>query len=301
MVQKSFQGVILPSVVGRARNWMPMGMSRAHALLGAWTILVLLFLYLPIGLLVVYSFNASRLNVVWTGWTTQWYRQIWVNEPLVAAGVHSLIIAAVVMISSVILGVIGAWGLYRYRWPLGGVLRALVAVPLIMPDVIMGVSLLILFAVANEWGNNLLGKWGLGDDHLGLGFITVIIGHVTFCFPFVLVAVHARLVGMDPALEEAAMDLGATPLQAFLRVVVPYLMPAIISGGLMAFTLSMDELIVTYFISGPTSETLPIKVFGMARVGLSPILNAVSAVFVAATTLLVVGGSWIQGMKKEQA
>jgi spermidine/putrescine transport system permease protein len=277
------------------------GMEWVHALFGAWTVLVLAFLYLPIVLLVIYSFNASRMNVVWGGWTTRWYHEIWLNGPLVAAGVNSLIIATMVMTVSVFLGTIGAWGLYRYHWPGGGAIRALVAVPLVMPDVIMGVSLLILFAVVNEWGNGLLGKWGWGDDHLGLGFVTVIIGHVTFCFPFVMVAVHARLAGMDPALEEAAMDLGATPLRAFISVIIPYLMPAIVSGALMAFTLSMDELIVTYFVSGPTSATLPIKVFGMARVGLSPILNAVSTVFVAATTLLVVGGMWIQSIKKEKA
>lgn len=269
-------------------------MNLVHACLGGWTAVVLAFLYLPILLLVAYSFNSSRLNVAWAGFTTRWYREIWTSAPLVAAGVNSLVIAAAVTVVSLILGTTGAWGLYRYRFPFGGVLKTLVAVPLVMPDVIMGVSLLILFAVVNAWGNGLLDRMGWGDDHLGLGYVTVVIGHVTFCFPFVLVAVHARLVGMDPSLEEAALDLGATPLRAFLRVTVPYLMPAIVSGGLMAFTLSMDELIVTYFVSGPGSTTLPIKVFGMARVGMSPILNAVSALFVAATTLLVVAATWLR-------
>jgi spermidine/putrescine transport system permease protein len=269
-----------------------------HTLLATWTAIVLLFLYLPIAILVIYSFNDSRLTVAWAGFTTRWYRELGSNAPLIAAGLNSLLIAAAVMVLSVFLGTLGAWALYRYRWPLGGFLRTLVAVPLVMPDVIMGVSLLILFAVFNAWGNTVLPTMGFADDHLGLGFATVVIGHVTFCFPFVLVAVHARLVGMDPALEEAAMDLGATPTRAFLRVIVPYLMPAIVSGGLMAFTLSMDELIVTYFISGPQSVTLPVKVFGMARVGLSPTINAVSALFVAATTLLVVSAMWLQRIKE---
>jgi spermidine/putrescine transport system permease protein len=273
-------------------------MRLAHAVLGGWTAIVLAFLYLPIVLLVVYSFNDSKLTVAWAGFSTRWYREMWSNAPLMAAAVNSLIVAGVVTVVSVVLGTIGAWALYRYRWPMQGLVRTLVAVPLVMPEVIMGVSLLVLFAIAGAWGNGVLARYGWEDGPLGLGFTTVVIGHVTFCFPFVLVAVHARLVGMDPALEEAAMDLGATPTRAFLKVVVPYLMPAIVSGGLMAFTLSMDELIVTYFLSGPGSVTLPVKLFGMARVGLSPTINAVSAVFVAATTLLVVAAFWVRRIKE---
>jgi spermidine/putrescine transport system permease protein len=272
-------------------------MSAVHAAFGAWTVLVLAFLYLPILLLVVYSFNDSRLNVRWQGFTWRWYGELWTNLPLRAAATNSLLIAAAVTAVSVPLGTLGAWVLHRYRFPMMGMIRTLVAVPLVIPDVIMGVSLLILFAVASAWGNTLLDRYGLGDDHLGLGFTTVILSHATFCFPFVLIAVHARLAGMDPSLEEAALDLGATPLRAFVRATVPYLLPAILSGGLMAFTLSMDELIVTYFVSGPESTTLPLKVFGMAKVGLSPVLNAASAVFVAATTLLVVAAAWIKGLR----
>jgi spermidine/putrescine transport system permease protein len=143
---------------------------------------------------------------------------------------------------------------------------------MIIPEIIMGISLLIFFKTID----------------LELGFTTVIISHVTFCFPFVLIAVQARLAGVDPALEEAAMDLGATPLKAFFLIMVPYLLPAIISGALMSFTLSLDELIVTYFTRGPKSETLPIKVFGMAKVGLNPILNTISTVFIVLTAMLVV-------------
>jgi spermidine/putrescine transport system permease protein len=128
----------------------------------------------------------------------------------------------------------------------------------------------------------------INQDGFGLGFATIIIAHTTFCFPFVLVAVQARLAGVDPFLEEAAMDLGAPPLKAFWLVMVPYLLPAIVSGALMSFTLSMDEVIVTYFVKSPASETLPIKVFGLAKKGLDPSLNAISAVFVLATAVLVV-------------
>lgn len=138
---------------------------------------------------------------------------------------------------------------------------------MIMPEVVMGISLLVFFAFVG----------------LPLGYATLIIAHVTFCFPFVLVAVQARLRGLDPALEEAALDLGATPLRAFRFVIAPCLRPAIVAGGLMAFTLSMDELIVSFFTSGPASATLPLRIFGMAKIGLNPMLNAISALFVAAT------------------
>lgn len=257
-------------------------MRLVNLLLGSWTTLVLLFLYLPILLLIVYSFNDSRLNVVWEGFTLKWYAQLW-NElvqhvqdvkssPLISSLNNSLIIAGFTTIFSVILGTVGAWLLYRYRFPALRSITTLIFIPMIIPEIIMGISLLIFFKTMD----------------LELGFTTVIISHVTFCFPFVLIAVQARLAGLDPSLEEAAMDLGATPLKAFLLVMVPYLLPAIISGALMSFTLSMDELIVTYFTRGPKSETLPIKVFGLAKVGLNPMLNTISTVFIVLTAMLVI-------------
>lgn len=257
-------------------------MRLVNLLLGSWTTLVLLFLYLPILLLIVYSFNDSRLNVVWEGFTLKWYAQLW-NElvqhvqdvkssPLISSLNNSLIIAGFTTIFSVILGTVGAWLLYRYRFPALRSITTLIFIPMIIPEIIMGISLLIFFKTME----------------LELGFTTVIISHVTFCFPFVLIAVQARLAGLDPSLEEAAMDLGATPLKAFLLVMVPYLLPAIISGALMSFTLSMDELIVTYFTRGPKSETLPIKVFGLAKVGLNPMLNTISTVFIVLTAMLVI-------------
>jgi spermidine/putrescine transport system permease protein len=247
-------------------------MKLVNLLLGSWTLLVLLFLYLPIVLLVIYSFNDSKLNLAWKGFTFRWYTQLWSNRPLIEAAYNSLIIAAVTTVVATVLGTAGAWLLYRYHYPLSRLINTLVAVPMIIPEIIMGISLLIFFTAVN----------------IDLGYTTVIISHVTFCFPFVMIAVQARLVGVDPSLEEAAMDLGATPAQAFFKVMLPYLLPAIISGALMSFTLSLDELIVTYFTYSPDSVTLPIKVFGMAKIGLSPMLNAISTLFIAATVVLVV-------------
>jgi spermidine/putrescine transport system permease protein len=240
--------------------------------LAVWTALVLAFFYLPIAILVGFSFNTSRLNIVWEGFTLDWYAAIWRDHVLVASLQNSLIVAVVTTIVSVVLGTGGAWMLYRYRFPAVRLMQTLIFIPMIIPEVIMGVSLLIFFVVI----------------HLELGYATIIISHVTFCFPFVMVAVQARLAGLDPALEEAALDLGATPARAFRRILVPYLMPAIISGALMSFTLSLDELIVTYFTASAGTRTLPLEIFGRIKKGLDPTLNAISTVFILSTVVLVV-------------
>lgn len=247
-------------------------MKRINWLLGSWTALVMVFFYLPIAILIGFSFNTSRLNILWEGFTLQWYAAIWRDNVLVRSLNNSLIVAAVTTVLSVVLGTGGAWLLYRYRFPAVRLWQTLIFIPMIVPEVIMGVSLLILYVVIN----------------LELGYTTIIISHVTFCFPFVMVAVQARLAGLDPSLEEAAMDLGATPAGAFRRVLVPYLMPAIISGALMSFTLSLDELIVTYFTASAGTRTLPLEIFGRVKKGLDPTLNAISTVFILSTVVLVV-------------
>lgn len=255
----------------KSRSLLPSGLRLLNLGFGAWTVAVFVFLYLPILVLVGYSFNASKLNVLWEGFTLKWYAEVWDNVRIIRALKNSLIVASVTTLISVVIGTAGAWLLHRYRYRFSRTIQTLVFVPMIMPEIIMGISLLMFFTVLQ----------------LELGFLTVILAHVTFCFPFVMVAVQARLQGLDPALEEAAQDLGASPLQAFWLVVVPCLRPAIISGALMAFTLSMDELIVTVFTTGAASATLPTVVFGMAKIGLNPMLNALSAVFVVTTIAFV--------------
>lgn len=254
------------------RWWLPQGPAVQRTFFGGWTIAVFAFLYIPILLLVVYSFNDSKLNLYWAGFTTKWYGLLLGNEVLLRAFKNSLIVACATTALSVFIGTTAAWLLYRYRFPAQQALGLLIFIPMVMPEVLMGVSLLVLFVA-------------LG---IPLGYATLIIAHTTFCFPFVLVGVQARLQGLDPSLEEAAMDLGATPLQAFWLVIVPYLMPAIVAGALMAFTLSFDEYIVTVFTSGSDSQTLPLKVYGMVRVGLNPQLNALSTLFIGVTAVLVV-------------
>jgi len=271
----------LSSVPSARRWWLPQGPAVQRAFFGTWTIGVFLFLYLPILLLVVYSFNDSKLNLIWVGFTTKWYGALFQNEVLLRAFKNSLIVAGATTALSVFLGTTAAWLLYRYRFPAQQLIGLLIFIPMVMPEVLMGTSLLVLFV-------------NLG---IPLGYGTLIIAHTTFCFPFVLVGVQARLQGLDPALEEAAQDLGATPLKAFWLVIVPYLMPAIVAGALMAFTLSFDEYIVTIFTSGAESQTLPLKVYGMVRVGLNPQLNALSTHFIGITALLVIGSQFFTRKK----
>ncbi|MFN2427703.1 MAG: ABC transporter permease [Candidatus Binatia bacterium] len=247
-------------------------MKATQRLLRGWTTATMVFLYLPIAILVAYSFNTSRLNIVWEGFTFDWYRALWRDAVLVRSLQNSLYVATVTTVLSVVLGTAGAWLLHRYDFRGARLWRTLFYVPMLVPEVILGVSLLILFVAI----------------HLELGFSSVIISHVTFCFPFVLVAVQVRLAGLDPSLEEAAMDLGATPSAAFRQVIVPYLMPAIVAGALMTFSLSLDELIVTYFTASAGSRTLPLEIFGRVKKGLDPSLNAVSTVFILLTALLAV-------------
>jgi len=240
-------------------------------LLATWTGFVFLFFYLPIAILILFSFNQSKLNIVWTGFTLDWYAALWRDSVLVRTLKNSLVVAGATTLLSVVLGTAAGWLLYRYRYRGSALLETLVFLPMIVPEVILGVSLLILFVTIG----------------LQLGYTTIVISHVTFCFPFVMAAVQARLAGLDPALEEAALDLGATPFQAFTKVLVPYLMPAIVSGALMAFTLSLDELIVTYFTASAGTRTLPLEIFGRVKKGLDPSLNAISTVFIGITVLAV--------------
>lgn len=269
---------------------LPTGIRLVNLLCGWWTILVFAFLYLPIVLLIVYSFNTSRLNVNFEGFTLDWYRQMWGNDGIRRALGNSVKIATWVTLVSVPLGTTGAWLLYRYRYRFKRLWETLLFIPMAIPEIIMGVSLLILFSAVSPWLNGGLNAiFGAAESpRFGMGTLTVVIAHITFCFPFVLVAVQARLADVDPSLEEAAMDLGATPLQAFFKVMVPYMMPAIISGALMSFTLSMDEVVVTYFVNGPESKTLPLEIYDNVKKGLNPMLNAVSAVFIFVTAGVVV-------------
>lgn len=262
---------VMPSSSPAKRPSPPSGLRLLNGALALWTGLVFVFLYLPIAVLIGFSFNTSKLNLVWEGFTVRWYRELFSHSPLITTLKNSLLVAALSTVLSVVLGTGAAWLLHRYRYRFGRLLQSLACIPIVMPEIVMGISLLVFFTAVR----------------VDLGFTTVVIAHTTFCFPFVMLAVQARLHGLDPALEEAALDLGASPWRAFWLVILPCLRPAIISGGLMAFTLSMDELIISIFTTAPASRTLPMQVFGMAKVGLNPMLNALSALFILSTVAFV--------------
>ena len=237
--------------------------------------MVFAFLYLPIALLVVFSFNSSKLNIRWEGFSTKWYEALLTNKVLITAFENSLIVALFTTLLSTLLGTIGAWMLHRYKFPYQRTLALLIFIPMVMPEVLMGVSLLVLFV---QFLN------------LPLGFTTLVISHTTFCFPFVLVGVQARLQGLDPFLEEAAMDLGATPVKAFLLAALPQIAPAIVGAFVLAFTLSLDDLVIASFASGPGATTLPMRIYSQVRLGVSPQINAISTLLLATVaTALGVG------------
>ena len=269
-----------------SRKWkMPGGMRLANALCGGWTVLVMIFLYFPIVFLVIYSFNSSKLNIVWEGFTWQWYGELLGNRRLIDAFVNSMVIACTTTVLSVVIGTGGAWLMYRFRYRHAGAIETVAYLPMVVPEVIMGISLLVFYKSIS----------------LPLGYATVILAHTTFCFPFVMAAVRARLAGLDPSLEEAAMDLGAGPGRAFFYVIVPYLMPAIAAGGLMAFALSLDEVIVSYFTTSAASITLPLRIYGMAKVGLNPMINALSTIFVAVTAVILIAMEFSRQKRRPKA
>jgi spermidine/putrescine transport system permease protein len=232
-------------------------------LLGA-SLANLLFLYAPIAVLVVFSFNASRLSASWHGFTLHWYWVLANDQALLAAVQNSVVVGVISTVVAVVLGVSAAVGMERLSLHGQRVVEGALVLPLVIPEVMMGVALMLFFVLV---------KWPLG-------LVTITIGHAAFNLPIVAVMVRARLRKLDPRLEEAARDLGATAWQVFRRITLPLLMPAIIGAILMVFTVSLDDFIVTFFTAGPGSTTLPLKVYSMVKSGVSPEINALSAILV---------------------
>lgn len=249
------------------------------------------FLYAPIISLIVFSFNESRLVTVWTGFSTQWYAALFNDSQIVEAAFLSLQIAAVSATIATVLGTLAGIALSRLGKFRGKTaLTGMASAPLVMPDVITGLSLLLLFISMEA----LLG-WPAGR-----GFTTITLAHSTFCMAYVTVVIRARLSDMDRSLDEAAMDLGATPLRVFFDITLPIISPALISGWLLAFTLSLDDLVIASFVSGPGSSTLPMVIFSKIRLGLSPDVNALATIIIAIVALGVVGATLI-GMRQRKA
>jgi len=241
---------------------------------GLWLVAILgyLFLYAPLAIVVVYSFNDSRLNAQWVGFTLDWYRKLFHNEEMLGAAWNSLVIGLTASVISTLLGTMAGYAMHRFRLR---VLPFLVVAPIAIPEILTGVSLLIFFVAIN----------------LTLGLASIILAHIAFCIGFVAIVVRARLAGMDESLVEAARDLGATPFRAFRLITLPLIMPGVVAGALMAFTLSIDDFVITYFTAGAGALTLPLEIYTMVKISVTPEVNAVSTLLMALTLALIVVAS----------
>ncbi|ERT04245.1 binding--dependent transport system inner membrane component family protein [Lyngbya aestuarii BL J] len=253
--------------------------------------LALAFLYLPILILVIYSFNTSRFNAIWTGFTLDWYWSLFGKTTEITANFstveiwqalnNSLIIAVISTGIATILGTTVALALERFRFPGDQIIAGLILLPIIIPEITLAISLLVFFTLIFRILENLTGI------RLTLGLPSVILGHITFNIAFVMITVRARLAELDPALEEAALDLGANEWRTFTRITFPLILPGIVSGALLAFTLSLDDFVVTFFNTGVGATTLPLFVYGMIKLSVTPAINALSTLMLFASLLLV--------------
>ncbi|UBV41443.1 ABC transporter permease [Deinococcus taeanensis] len=258
--------------------------GRTHPLLGAWAALVYLFLYLPIVVLIVFSFNDSRFGATWAGFTTRWYAVLFARADVREALTHTLNVAVVSTLISTVLGTLVGLGLWRYTIHLRAALTGLLVLPIVIPDVVMGVSLLMFYAFVRAG----LERAGWTFDN---GFWTVLLAHVTFQISYVALTVRSRLAGYGPELEEAARDLGASGWQSFSKVILPLAMPGVLAGALLAFTLSLDDFVVTYFTSGSGFRTLPVLIYTNVKRGVTPDINALSALLVLVTVVAVIAAN----------
>ena len=238
------------------------------------------FLYAPIIVLIVFSFNNSRRggNIIWKGFTTKYYTKAFGNEELMMAFANSLTIAVASTIISVLLGALTAVVLWRFRFPFKPLYEGLVALPIVIPEICMGVSLAMFFSA--------MGWMQTGDNPWPFNLTNIIIAHITFCFPFAAMVIRTRLQSFNREMEEAAKDLGATEFQVFRDILLPHMKPGLIAGALLAFTLSLDDFVITFFTSGPNTVTFPVKIYSMVRFSVTPEINAASTVLIIMTLVL---------------
>lgn len=248
-------------------------------------ILVFSFLFLPIFVLILFSFNTSEMNIVFEGFTTHWYKDLFSNKALISALTNTLIVAIISTLISTIIGTISAYALHKYNFPFKKLINELIYIPVVIPEIVLGISLLCIYTLIN----------------LELGLFTLILAHICFSLPFVIINVRGVLENIDPNLEKAASDLGASKFKIFTKIIVPMLMPGILSGAQLAFTLSLDDVVISYFTSGPGSDTLPLYIFSMIKTGVTPDVNALISLMllVVFTTLTITAILNIRRMKGE--
>ncbi|KXO13443.1 Spermidine Putrescine ABC transporter permease component potC [Moritella sp. JT01] len=238
---------------------------------------VYIYLYTPIFILIGNSFNASKYGLKWKGFTTKWYELLWNNDTLLQAAFNSITIAVFASSIAVVIGTLGAVALFKHKFKGKKFISGLLFVVMMSPDIVMAISLLSLFII-------------LGLD---LGFVTLLIAHITFCIPFVVITVYSRLSNFDNAILEAGKDLGASEATIFRRIILPIAKPAIIASWLLSFTLSLDDVIVSSFVTGPSFEVLPLKIYSMVKVGVSPEVNALATVMILISISFVIASALI--------
>jgi spermidine/putrescine transport system permease protein len=241
--------------------------------------LTYLFLYLPIGVLVVFSFSASRYASVWGGFSLEWYGKLFANERILEVLLNSLSVALGATSIAVVFGTAAAYALSRLRFRGGALLESGMSLPVVMPELVQGIALLLLFVLVLA---------------LPLGLTTIMIAHSVFGMAYVAIVVRARLADLDPRLEEAAYDLGATPRQTFFRVTLPSILPGVVGGALLAFTLSFDDFVIAFFVTGPGASTLPIEIYAMVKHGITPEINALASLILVASIGLIALALWLQ-------
>lgn len=290
-----------------------MNPHRRSPLILTATVLVYIFLYAPIFGLMLYSFNASRINVTFEGFIPafsenvvmdgslvksspcgpfHWYCDLSKNDDVLEAAGNTLTIAFTATVIATIIGTMAAIALQRYDFKIKPFSQLSLYIPIVIPEIVMGIGILTLFSQFFGWFNGLLGL--TGDARLSMGIVTVTVSHIAFMVPFVTLVVQARLQGFDKAYEEAAMDLGANEWTTFRRVTFPMILPGVLSGALLAFTLSLDDFVITFFTNGPGSTTLPIYVYGLLRRIITPQVNALSTVWILIVLLAVLLLQWLQ-------
>jgi spermidine/putrescine transport system permease protein len=236
-----------------------------------WLTAIYLFFYIPIGILIVYSFNDSKYSMVWQGFTLDWYRALMQDTEIQIVAINSIVIGLLSATGATLLGTLAANSLYRYQFHGKSFLHGFVFVLIVSPDIVMGISLLILFSTLK----------------ISLGFWSLLLSHITFCMPFVIVTVYSRLTSVDKNIFEAAKDLGASEGIIFRKILIPLIWPAILAGWLLSFTLSLDDVMISFFVTGPEFEILPLKIFSMVRLGVKPEINALCSVMFVLTLFLV--------------
>ncbi|HJB17589.1 MAG TPA: ABC transporter permease [Candidatus Blautia excrementipullorum] len=246
-------------------------MKKNTKLSRAYLILIFILMYLPVAVVIIFSFNESKLPVRFSGFSLQWYEELFRDNDMLEALRNSLVLGVSSCFLSAVIGTLGAVGLSRIRWKTKGILEYISILPLMIPEIILGMVLMAFFYLLN----------------MPFGMLTLLLGHTVFCVPYILMEVKARLAGMDPSLEEAARDLGAASFRAFWDITLPLIMPAVMSGALLAFAMSMDDVVISIFVNSPRVSTLPVKVYTQLKTGVTPEINALCTLMLAVTVAVL--------------